>query len=68
MVGGTVVQEFQYCIWYESQSTWNLSYWLSDSWKVSLVDAGCADHLLTVGDLELQQKATDIIVLLLAEG
>ena len=44
------------------------SHWFSDSWKVSLVDAGCANHLLTVGDLELQQKATDIIMLLLAEG
>lgn len=50
----------------ETQSP--LFYWVLDRWKVSLVDAGCADHLLTVGDPELQQKATDIIVLLLAEG
>ena len=41
---------------------------LLDGWKVSLVEAGCADHLLAVRDPELHRKATDILVLLLSEG
>lgn len=41
---------------------------LLDGWKVALVEAGCADHLLAVRDPELHRKATDILVLLLSEG
>ena len=40
----------------------------SDQWKVSLVESGCVDHLLAITDEEIQQKAIDTIVLLLAEG
>ena len=39
-----------------------------DQWKIALVESGCGHHLVGVVDPELQQKAIDIIILLLAEG